>query len=203
MDDPIHSEPKSPAQPGESTRSATATSIHSENEADVITSGLRAMAGAAGGPLQTAVEEFLGGQGDLLEATRAASGKASKTAKDELTAFLVSKLNLSPMVAKLVAPMLLKLFPVLGKALDAGAAEKPAAKPKPKPKTKPKSKTPEKEKPAATSKKKPKKKPAAKPKTPAKKPAKKPGGKTTKKTAEKTASKKKPKTAKRSETAEK
>jgi hypothetical protein len=193
--------PQVPASstPEEPTRSTGPISIHSENESDVLTASLKALAGASGGTLQTAVEEFLGGKGELLEATRSASSKANKTAKEEVAAFLAKNLKLNPTLAKLVAPILLKLFPVLGKTVGGkDTTEKPASKPKPKPTTKPKTKpkkkkTSEKEKPAtSTTKKKPKKKPVAKPKTTAKKPA--------KKTAKKTTSKKK--TSKRSETAE-
>jgi hypothetical protein len=201
MDENSIPEDRNDVAPTEPTRSAAPISVDSENEADVLSAGLKALAGASGGPLQTAVAEFLGGNGELLEATRSASSKAKKTAREELAAFLTSRLKLSAPLAKLVAPMLLKLFPVLGKSLGKDTVEKPAAKPKPKPAAKPKTKpkkkpkTTEKEKPAAsTTKKKPKKKPVTKPKTTAKKPAKKPAGKTT--------TKKKPKTSKRSETVE-
>jgi hypothetical protein len=169
--------------PEEPTRSTAPISIHPENEADVLSVSLKALAGASGGALSTAVEEFLGGKGELLEATRSASSKASKTAKEEVAAFLTKNLKLNPTLAKLVAPILLKLFPVLGKTVGGkDTTEKPAPKPKPKPTTKPKKKkTSEKEKPAAsTTKKKPKKKPAAKPKTTAKKPIKKTAKKTSK-----------------------
>jgi hypothetical protein len=195
MDENIIPEVPKESTPAEPTRSTAPISIDSENEADVLSAGLKALAGVSGGALSTAVEDFLGGKGELLEATRSASSKAKKTAKEEVAAFLTKNLKLSPTLAKLVAPILLKLFPVLGKTVGGKeTTEKPASKPKPKPKptTKPKTKpkkkkTSEKEKPAAsTTKKKPKKKPAAK------KPA--------KKTAKKTTSKKK--TSKRSETVE-
>ena len=199
MDENTIPEVPTDSTPAEPTRSAAPISIDSENEADVLSASLKALAGASGGALSTAVEDFLGGKGELLEATRSASSKTNKTAKEEVAAFLTKNLKLSPTLAKLVAPILLKLFPVLGKTVGGKEpTEKPASKPKPKPKptTKPKTKpkkTSEKEKPAAsTTKKKPKKKPVAKPKTTAKKPA--------KKTAKKTTSKKK--TSKRSETVE-
>jgi len=196
MDENTIPEQPTEPKPAELTRSEAPISIDSENEADVLSASLKALAGASGGALSTAVEDFLGGKGELLEATRSASSKAKKTAKEEVAAFLTKNLKISPTLAKLVAPILLKLFPVLGKTVGGKeTTEKPASKPKPKPKptTKPKTKpkkkkkTSEKEKPAAsTTKKKPKKKPAAK------KPA--------KKTAKKTTSKKK--TSKRSETVE-
>jgi len=194
MDENTIPEVPADSTPAEPTRSTAPIPIDSDNEADVLSASLKALAGASGGALSTAIEDFLSGKGELLEATRSASSKAKKTAREEVAAFLTKNLKLSPTLAKLVAPILLKLFPVLGKTVGGKeSTEKPASKPKPKPKptTKPKTKpkkkkkTSEKEKPAAgTTKKKPKKKPAAK------KPA--------KKTAKKTTSKKK--SSKRSET---
>lgn len=147
---------------------------------------LKAVAELAGGPVQASVDEFLGGEGELAETTRAAAARG-KPAVDEVAAILMKQFNLSAPVARLIAGLMLKLAPGLGKTVK---KEAPAKK-KPR-KTKPKTSASAKKKPASSAKK-PKKKTAAKPKTSTSKPAakKKSTSKTAKKSAKSTAKKKK------------
>ena len=81
MDDNSIPEQSDEINPQEPTQAPAPIAIDSENEADVLSASLKALAGASGGALSTAVEDFLDGKGELLEATRTASSKASKTAR--------------------------------------------------------------------------------------------------------------------------
>lgn len=147
---------------------------------NVLIASLRAAAGQSGGQVEASINQFLNGEGELLETTRSAVTRSKTTAKNEVAAFLEKKFNLSPTVAKLVAMLVVKLFPSISKLTGNATTEK--KKPRNK---KPKTST-------TTSKKKPKKKTTSKPKTTASKPAakkKKPAAKDSKKAT----TKKKPK----------
>lgn len=137
---------------------------------------LKAVAGQSGGSAESAVNEFLNGEGELFETTRTALATDRKSAESEVAAFLKTKLKLSSFAAKLIAMMVVKLFPSI---TDLTGDEAP---PKKKPRRK-KRKTSSSAKTETSSKKKPKKKTTARPKTSSSKPAvkKKPAAKTSKK----------------------
>jgi hypothetical protein len=114
------------------------------------------------GPLGELIDQFLDGKGVLHETTRTALARGPRSAQREVASFLSETLNLNAATAKVVASLLVRLFPALGKL---GAAEE-KAKPR------------RKKKPASSSSTKPKKKPAAtaaKPKKPARKKTKREG----------------------------
>jgi len=129
----------------------------------LLAAGLKALAAQSGGLGETVVNEFLKGEGDLHERTRAASVRGTGIAESDVTAFLVEKFNLSTTVARLIAPLLLKLLPSVLK-------EKKKSQRKTKPKPKPGS-----GKTTASSKKKTKKDKPSKPRTSASKPKRKTG----------------------------
>jgi hypothetical protein len=111
---------------------SSGTAGESAGEADrVLVESVKAFAGQSGGPLEGALEEFLGGKGALLEAAQAA-GTRRGSAVDEVVAVLAKQFKLSPAVAALLAGLLVKLLPFAGKE----TAKEPAAKKKPKAKRK-------------------------------------------------------------------
>jgi len=99
----------------------------------ILVESLRATTGQSGGPLATAVNEFLSGEGALHETTRAALTQGS-SAVNEVAAFLTTNFKLSSTAATLVATLLVKLFPSIRKV----TGKKTAAKKKPRRKVKPK-----------------------------------------------------------------
>lgn len=182
---------QTPPENNESTRAGLINlDLPTGEETNLLAAGLKALAGSSGGPLVDAVEEFLGGKGELLENTRSVLLRNKTTAEKEVAEFLEKKFNLSPVVAALVAPLVIKLVPALAKSVTGSTTSTTAAKPKPKPRKKPK--TSEKETPKKPKTSTSRTKPKAKPKTTTsrKKPtatAKKPAAK--KKTSKKTTSK--------------
>ncbi len=162
-------------------------------ERGLLVDSLKTLAGQAGAGAQPVLDQFLSGQGELAEVTRAAAASGSTSALNKVINLLTTTLKLSPAIAKIIAPILLKLAPSLGNQAAAKETEKePAEKKKPRRKTAANSK-----KETSSSKKKTDKKSTAKPKkTPAKPAAKKkPAAKSSKK---ETAAKAKPKTSRRS-----
>lgn len=135
-------------------------------ESGPLADTLKRAAGLAGGGVESAVNEFLSGQGELHETTRAAVMRGGTPASD-VAKLLSSKFGLAPAIANLIAPLLVKLLPSIGQAAHSAGGETAAAKPKARRKAKPKT--------AASAKseasKKAKKRTAAKPKKPAAKPA--------------------------------
>jgi hypothetical protein len=116
---------------------------------------LRVLAGLTGGEAGGAIFEFLNGRGTLLESTAAALTRGKKTAVNELAELLTRQFKMSPAAASVVAALLIKLFPSIGKLTGAAPAPKKKARRKTKPKretssttTKRKKKTAAKEKPA-------------------------------------------------------
>lgn len=132
---------------------------------NILIASLKAAAGQSGGLVETAVNQFLNGEGDLLTTTRTAVTRSKATAKNEVAAFLEAKFKLSPAVAKLIAMLLVKLFPSIGKLTGKTTAAKKKPRRKKKPTTSSSAKT------EASSKKKPKKKTTSRPKTTSSKPA--------------------------------
>jgi hypothetical protein len=123
---------------------------------------------AAAGPASAAGDEighFLEGRGDLLDTTRAAVARGGSSAVSSVRDFLVQQMHLSPALASILAPLLVKILPKIGTVSGpAGAATKP--RPKKKPKTSSSAK-PKKPKSASSAKpKKPKAASSAKPKKP-------------------------------------
>ena len=99
-----------------------------------LVESLKAIAGQAGGSLEPALNEFLGGQGELHEATRAAVVRGGASSATDIATLLKTRFNLSPLIANLIAPLLVKLLPAVGQA----AGSETAAKSKPRRKAKPK-----------------------------------------------------------------
>lgn len=159
-----------------------------DEQNSILVGSLKVAAGQSGGPMVAAVNEFLSGQGELHETTRAAVTRSSSSAPKEIATLLTNQFKLAPTTAQIIAALLVKLFPSLKKA----AKSDTPAKKKPRPKAKPKTAAAAK-KEASSAKKKPKKKtPKAAPTKPAAK-KKKPATETAKKEAKPA---KKPKKAK-------
>ena len=175
---------QTPPENNEETRAGLINlNLPTGEDTNLLAAGLKALAGSSGGPLVDAVEEFLGGKGELLENTRSVLLRNKTTAEKEVAEFLEKKFKLSPVVAALVAPLVIKLVPALAKSVAGSTTSTSAAKPKPKPRKKPK--TSEKETPKKPKTSTSKTKPKTKPKTTTSK--KKPAAK--KKTSKKTTSK--------------
>ena len=132
---------------------------------NALEDSLRALSRGQGGLLESALADFLNGEGTLTEATRAASAEGGKEIA-ALVKFLVDQFNISPTVATIIATLLIKIAPSIGKTAPkkrrTPSKKKPAAKKSTAKKTKPKKKP-------ATKKTTEPKKPAAKKKPPAKK----------------------------------
>jgi len=158
-----------------------------EQNKNILVASLKAAAWQSGGLVDKAVNEFLAGEGDLLNTTRAAVTRSKTSAKNEVAKFLETRFKLSPVAAKLISMLLVKLLPAISELADADAAEKKKPRRKKKPKTTTGAKT------AASAKKKPKKKTTTKPKTTASKPAAKKKKTTARGSKKETATKKKPK----------
>ena len=168
-----------------------------EQNNNILIASLKAAAGQSGGLVDKAVNEFLTGEGDLLDTTRSAVTRSKASAKNEVAKFLETKFKLSPVAAKLISMLLLKLLPAISELTGADAAEKKKPRRKKKPKTSTSAKT------EAGAKKKPKKKKTTtKPKTTASKPAAKKKKPTAKSSKQETATKKKPKKKTRTITVE-
>ncbi|HWQ84473.1 MAG TPA: hypothetical protein VN363_07905 [Anaerolineales bacterium] len=149
---------------------------------NILIASLKAAAGQSGSQVENAIDQFLKGEGDLLETTRSAVSRSKTTAKNEVAAFLEEKFKLSPAVAKLIAMLLVKIFPAISELTGETAAKKK----KPRRKKDPK--------PTASSKKKPSKKKAKpRPKTTASKPAAKKKKTSTSSSKKKATTRKKPK----------
>ena len=86
---------------------------------------LKTAAGQAGGGMENEMNDFLNGRGALLETTRSAVARGGSSAVKEVAAFLTSQLHLSAPLAKLIAPLLIQLFPAIGKLTGTSATEKP------------------------------------------------------------------------------
>lgn len=78
---------------------------------NTLADGLETLAGRSGGELKTAIDEFLKGKGDLFESARNALAIDTKSAEKTIVEFLTEKFDLSPTLAAVIAPMLLKLIP--------------------------------------------------------------------------------------------
>jgi hypothetical protein len=162
-----------------------------DEQKDILVESLKAVAGQSDGALETALDEFLSGKGVLHETTRTALTRGGDTGLGDVITLLTKQFKLSPVVAKLIASLIMKMQSSASKDTEKEAA----AKKKPRRKAKPK--TASSAKKEARSAKKAKKKTTAKPKKPAAK--KKPSSKTrpsstkkTKRTASKPAAKKTP-----------
>ena len=119
-----------------------------------LVESLKALAGQAGGSLEPALNEFLGGRGELHAATRTAAVRGGASGTAQIAKLLKTRFNLAPAIANLIAPLLVKLLPAVGQI----ASGDTTAKPKPRPKPRPSSST----KPKPSSSAKPKKNPSEK-----------------------------------------
>jgi hypothetical protein len=133
---------------------------------------LKTAAGQAGGPAGEEINNFLNGSGPLFDTTRAAAAHGSVSASTTIAGFLEKQLNLSPALARILAPLLVNLLPGIGKQSGSTAAAKPKPhrkEPKTSTGSKPKKpKTSASAKPASAAKpKKPKASASSKPKKPA------------------------------------
>lgn len=159
-----------------------------EQNTNILVASLKAAAGQSGELVDKAVNQFLTGEGDLLDITRVAVTRSKTSAKNEVAKFLETRFKLSPVAAKLISMLLVKLLPSISELATADVAEKKKPRRKKKPKTTTDDKT------AASTKKKPKKKKTTtRPKTTASKPAAKKKKTTAKGNEKETATKKKPK----------
>lgn len=93
---------------------------------------LKAAAGQAGGPLEEAIDEFLQGRGSLFKDTSSALSRGIGITETKIVSILTSKFNLPPAMAKLLAPLLIKLLPEVMKEAESTAKKKPRRKAKPK-----------------------------------------------------------------------
>ncbi len=121
---------------------------------------LKLVAGQAGSGAENEVNDFLNGRGELLETTRAAVARGGKSAASVVADFLEEKLHLSATLAKIIAPLVVQLFPAIKQITGTETATKPkprrkkkkeesSTKPKPKPKP---STRPHKPKPSSSTK---------------------------------------------------
>ena len=165
-----------------------------DDQSNLLAEGLKAIVGQSGGALGTAVNEFLSGQGALHETTRTALTRSSASAASEIATFLTTQFKLPPVTANLIAPLLVKLVPSIGKGTQKESPPKARPRRKVKPKTTSTSKTA-----ASRSKKRPVKKTTTSSKTSSSKTKakKKPASRVAKK---RTATARKPTKAKRTET---
>ncbi len=92
---------------------------------------LRVLAGLSGGEADSEISEFLNGRGSLLETTRLALTHGKKTAVTELADFLTRQFKMSPAAAGVVAALLIKLFPSIGKLTGAAPAPRKRLNEKP------------------------------------------------------------------------
>ncbi len=92
---------------------------------------LKNVAGQAGGGVENELNDFLNGRGALLETTRAAVARGGtsttgrKTAANEVSAFLTNQLHFSALIAELIAPLVIQIFPAIGNLAGSGTASKP------------------------------------------------------------------------------
>lgn len=61
------------------------------------------------------VSEFLNGKGTLLETTRTAVARGGSSAVTEVAELLTDKFGISPPLARIVATLLVRLFPSISK----------------------------------------------------------------------------------------
>jgi hypothetical protein len=132
---------------------------------------LKTAAGQAGGEAGDEIHAFLNGSGRLFETTRVAAAHGGASVSTTVSEFLTKQLNLSPALARIIAPLVVNLLPGVG----GQTGSTPTTQPKPKRKT-PRSSassTPKKPKSSASAKpashaapKKPKSSTSSKPKTP-------------------------------------
>lgn len=90
---------------------------------DLLVKGLKAAVGP-GGALETAVNQFLSGEGTLLETVRSASTRRGGSPVSEVAAWLSDKFDLNRTAAKLIATLLVKLFPSITQLTGKTAASK-------------------------------------------------------------------------------
>ncbi len=93
---------------------------------------LKAAAGRSGGVVEAAVDEFLGGKGELLELVRTSLTGRKTAAKKKIAAFLEEKFKLSSEVALVIASLLIKVAPGVGDLVEKASPDekKPARKKK-------------------------------------------------------------------------
>lgn len=85
---------------------------------------LKAAAGRSGGLVGVAVDEFLGGKGELLEVVRSSLTGRKTAAKKKIAAFLEEKFKLPDEVALILAALLIKVAPAVGSLVEEAAGEK-------------------------------------------------------------------------------
>jgi len=108
-----------------------------ENSGDqdsLMIESLKALVGNFDEAVGKEVGEFLNGKGTLLETTRTAVARRGSSAITEVAALLTDKFGLSSPLARVVATLLVRLFPSISKL----TGEETSPKPKPHRKTKPK-----------------------------------------------------------------
>ena len=107
-----------------------------EAQKGLLIDSLKAFAWQAGGDAQPILDQFLSGKGELAEVTRAAAASGSSSATNQIVNLLTSTLKISPAIANIIAPILLKLVPFITSQVTGTSTEKETtAKKKPRPKT--------------------------------------------------------------------
>lgn len=113
-------------------QSASQGQVNTAQRSQLVDS-LKAFMGQAGGEAQPVLDQFLKGEGELATASRAAAASGSPSALNMVVDLVVKKLNISPAIAQLIVPLLLKLAPVLTNSLTGGEEEEKPATTKKKP----------------------------------------------------------------------
>lgn len=116
-------------QSGKKVKNITSNEVTANSDQNnFLSDSLQMLAGQAGGDLPSAINDFLGGKGELLQASQAAaSGGAAGV--NIVVQMLTNVLKIQPAIAQMIAPILLQLAPViLEKVTGMGGsdAEEPA-----------------------------------------------------------------------------
>lgn len=98
-----------------------------EQDSQLIDS-VKAIAGQFGEPLGLAVNDFLGGKGELFETIQTAATSGGGSMMETVINLLTDKFNLNPTIASLLAGLLAKLLPTVGKKSEKETKTKTATR---------------------------------------------------------------------------
>lgn len=124
--------PAEPAEQATPKQPLTAERSAQVEQPALLADILKAAAGRSGGVVEAAVDEFLGGKGELLELVRTSLTGRKTAAKKKIAAFLEEKFKLSGEVALVIASLLIKVAPGVGDLVERASPDekKPARKKK-------------------------------------------------------------------------
>lgn len=124
--------PAEPAEQATPKQPLTAERSAQVEQPALLADILKAAAGRSGGVVEAAVDEFLGGKGELLELVRTSLTGRKTAAKKKIAAFLEAKFKLSGEVALVIASLLIKVAPGVGDLVERASPDekKPARKKK-------------------------------------------------------------------------